>query len=191
MPHHRAYLDAVAKFYSRSCGRKHVVYKSNLSLNKPRQLAQYLGNPQNKYHCIHVTGTNGKGSVSTKLAHCLMRFGNKVGLMMSPHISCVRERIRVNSSLISETEFADKLDHLLNTENVINVLQNSEKDDKTASKEPFEASFFELMTVLGFDHFADKECDFAVIEVGLGYASFVFFCNIYTICFFSLFELNI
>ena len=90
--------------------------------------------------------------------------------MTSPHISCIRERIRVNNRLISENDFADRLDNLLNIENVINILQKDEKPND----EPFEASFFEIMTVLGFDYFAQMKCNFAVIEVGLGYVCFVF-----------------
>ena len=183
MPHSRAYIEAVKKFYTRSCGQKHVVYRSQQALDKPRLLAKYLDNPQNKYHCIHVTGTNGKGSVSTKIANCLTYLGNRVGLMTSPHISCVRERIRINNKLISEIDFADRLDNLLNIENVINILQNDSKNNNNdnnnnidssnsqnfSENEPFEASFFELMTVMGFDYFAQSECNFAVIEVGLGY----------------------
>ena len=102
-----------------------------------------------------------------------MYLGNRVGLMTSPHISCVRERVRVNNRLISENDFADRLDNLLNIENVINILQK----DENPNDEPFEASFFELMTVLGFDYFAQMKCNFAVIEVGLGYVYAFYYCN--------------
>ena len=57
MAHTRAYIEAVGRIYTRSCGKKHVVYKSAPSLTNPRLLAKYLNNPQNRYQSIHVTGS--------------------------------------------------------------------------------------------------------------------------------------
>ena len=64
-------------------------------------LAEHFGNPINKMKIIHVAGTNGKGSVSLKVAKSLQKLGFKTGLFTSPHVNSFRERIRVNDKLIS------------------------------------------------------------------------------------------
>lgn len=97
---------------------------------------------------IHVTGTNGKGSVCAMLANILHVAGFTVGLYTSPHISRITERIRVNNQEISKDAFAALIDRV----------------------RPFVTteSFFEVMTVLAFVHFSDQQVDFSVVEVGLG-----------------------
>lgn len=64
-------------------------------------LASYFGNPQDKFKTIHVTGTNGKGTVSLKTARVLESAGYKTGLFISPHISTFRERVTVNQEKIT------------------------------------------------------------------------------------------
>jgi len=70
-------------------------------LREMRALATCFGNPQHKMKVIHVAGTNGKGSVSLKVAKGLQKLGFKTGLFTSPHVNSFRERIRVNEKLIS------------------------------------------------------------------------------------------
>ncbi|MRX68053.1 dihydrofolate synthase / folylpolyglutamate synthase [Flavobacterium resistens] len=123
-------------------------YKEDLTNIK--LLAAHLDNPQDHLKCIHVAGTNGKGSTSHMLASVLQEAGYKVGLYTSPHLKDFRERIRINGEEISEDfviEFIGK------------------------HKNFFEAndmSFFEMSVGLAFDYFAAEKVDIAIIEVGLG-----------------------
>lgn len=113
-------------------------------------LAAELGNPESRLTCIHVAGTNGKGSTSHMLASILQESGYKVGLYTSPHLKDYRERIKINGIDISESyvvEFVKK--HI----------------------EFFEAndlSFFEMTFGLAIDYFVNKNVDIAIIEVGMG-----------------------
>lgn len=101
---------------------------------------------------IHVAGSNGKGSVATKIARALRLHGLRVGLYTSPHISSYRERMAVNDDLITEEEIGSLLPHILSV--------TREKD--------LPATFFELGTALAFGFFLRRKVDVAVIEVGLG-----------------------
>lgn len=116
------------------------------------ELAKLVGNPINKFHTIHVTGTNGKGSVCWKIYKSLMNSGYKTGLFTSPHISCYRERVRINDEYISEDYIVDNLDQLF----------------KLSENNHIRTSFFEYTTILGYKYFMDMNVDVAVIEVGLG-----------------------
>jgi len=123
-------------------------YKEDLTNIK--LLAAHLDNPQTKLKCIHVAGTNGKGSTSHMLSSVLQEAGYKVGLYTSPHLKDFRERIKINGKEISE-EF---------------VIEFVAKH-----KDFFEAndmSFFEMSVGLAFDYFAVEKVDIAIIEVGLG-----------------------
>lgn len=113
-------------------------------------LDNHLGNPHTQFKCIHVAGTNGKGSVSHTLAAMLQSAGYKTGLFTSPHLIDFRERIRVNGIPIEQ-------------DYVVNFVEK-----QRAFFEPLHPSFFELTTALAFCYFADKQIDVAIIEVGLG-----------------------
>ena len=114
------------------------------------KMDEHFGHPHNQYKCIHIAGTNGKGSSSHTLAAILQSQGYKVGLFTSPHLVDFRERIRVNGEMVSE-------------EYVIDFVENNRK-----FFEPLHPSFFELTTMMAFQYFAEQKVDFAVIEVGLG-----------------------
>jgi len=123
-------------------------YKEDLTNIK--LLAAHLGNPEKELKCIHVAGTNGKGSTSHMLSSVLQEAGYKVGLYTSPHLKDFRERIKIDGKEISE-EF---------------VIEFVAKH-----KDFFEAndmSFFEMSVGLAFDYFASEKVDIAIIEVGLG-----------------------
>lgn len=113
-------------------------------------LAKHLGNPERKIKCIHVAGTNGKGSTSHFLASILQEAGYKVGLYTSPHLKDFRERIKINGIEITEEAVCDFI----------------------AKNKPFlenhALSFFEMTVGLAFEYFANEAVDFAIIEVGLG-----------------------
>lgn len=118
------------------------------NLDSIRGLAALLGNPQDHYPSVHVAGTNGKGSVSFKMAKALHLAGYRVGLYSSPHLFSYRERIRVNGEMISKEDVCEGLEKLF-----------------TLSQNP---QFFELTTLLAFSHFSAKNVDIAIIESGLG-----------------------
>lgn len=109
-----------------------------------------LGNPHHSFKCIHVGGTNGKGSCSHTLASLLQQKGFKVGLFTSPHLKDFRERIRVNGEMVPQ-QF---------------VIEFIEKH-KTFFEESF-PSFFEVSFGMAMDYFRQEKVDYAVIEVGLG-----------------------
>lgn len=125
-----------------------AAYKADLK--NTIAICKELGNPQNKLQCIHVAGTNGKGSTSHMLAAVLQKAGYKVGLYTSPHMVDFRERIKINGKLISK-------------EYVVEFVEKHQ-----AKFEKIEPSFFEWTVGLAFDYFANQEVDVAVIEVGLG-----------------------
>lgn len=125
-----------------------AAYKADL--NNTLAICSILGNPEKKLKCIHVAGTNGKGSSSHMLASVLQQAGYKVGLYTSPHLIDFRERIKINGKLIAKTEVVKFVEQF---------------------KEPFEKiepSFFEWTVGLAFYYFAQQEVDVAVVEVGLG-----------------------
>lgn len=113
-------------------------------------LLDIIGNPHQKLRCVHVAGTNGKGSVSSFLSSYFQELGYNTGLFTSPHLVDFRERIRINGAMIS-------------IESVLAFFDQYQ--EKFAHLEP---SFFEITTALAFHYFAEQKVDFAVIEVGLG-----------------------
>ncbi|SHG51302.1 dihydrofolate synthase / folylpolyglutamate synthase [Flavobacterium fluvii] len=113
-------------------------------------LADHLDNPQKNLKCIHVAGTNGKGSTSHMLASILQEAGYTVGLYTSPHLRDYRERIKIDGIEISEDfvcDFISKHKHFF------------ENNDM---------SFFEMTVGLAYDYFAKEKVDIAIIEVGMG-----------------------
>lgn len=114
------------------------------------KLCEFFGNPQEKIKCIHIGGTNGKGSTSNMLASVLQEAGYKIGLYNSPHLIDFTERIKING------ENCDK-------EFVFQFIQKL----KTLPEDIL-PSFFEFTTIMAFEYFYKKKVDFAIIEVGLG-----------------------
>ena len=113
-------------------------------------LAKHLNDPENHLKCIHVAGTNGKGSTSHLLASVLQEAGYKVGLYTSPHLKDFRERIKINGVEISE-EFVCEF-----------VAKNK------SFFEANELSFFEMTVGLAFEYFVKEKTDINIIEVGMG-----------------------
>lgn len=123
-----------------------------LGLDNCLLLDKALGYPSKSFKTIHVAGTNGKGSVTKKIAAALTFAGYRVGIYTSPHISSFRERICINGIMISEKAVEILLAQLF-------VL---------ASKEKITPTFFEYTTLLALCYFAQEKVDFAVLETGLG-----------------------
>ena len=145
------YQDAIDVLYdSRMMGTK-------LGLNNIRCLLQALGKPQLSFTCVHVAGTNGKGSVSAMLTSILTSAGYKTGLFTSPHLSSFRERIRVGQEYIPGQSVADILERIIEIGASMRTM-----DDVTFP------TFFEIVTALGAAYFADSGVDIAVMETGMG-----------------------
>ncbi len=114
------------------------------------KLCDNIGNPQRAFKCIHVAGTNGKGSTSSMLAAILQTSGYKTGLYTSPHIKNFTERIRIDGVEIAEDVVVDFVARNLGL------------------IESVRPSFFEITAALAFYYFAESKVDVAIIEVGVG-----------------------
>ncbi|MFZ0416732.1 MAG: folylpolyglutamate synthase/dihydrofolate synthase family protein [Candidatus Sulfotelmatobacter sp.] len=123
-----------------------------------RVLLRAMAHPERRFPSVLIAGTNGKGSTAATLAAILRASGLKTGLYTSPHLVRINERIRVNGKEISDDEFAS-----LQGE----VDRVAEKLVESAEL-PWHPSFFEMMTAIGFEHFARQQVDLAVLEVGMG-----------------------
>ena len=124
------------------------------NLHRFKILLALLDNPQDKIKCVHLAGTNGKGSVASYLSHILQEANYKVGLYTSPDLVSVTERISINGKLISENDF-ERL--LMQVQHATNTLQ------------PFALfTYFEVLTALSFLYYANNQCDIVILETGLG-----------------------
>ncbi len=119
-------------------------------------LLELMGNPQEKVRMIHIAGTNGKGSTLTFIAEILKASGYRVGRYTSPAVVDYRERFRVGDRNISESDLIRGISLI---KEKISLLQNENKELPSA---------FEAETALAFWFFNEKNCDFAVIETGMG-----------------------
>jgi len=126
-------------------------------LRRVDELLAYLGNPHQKANSVHITGTNGKGSVAAMMASVLTTSGYTTGLYTSPHLHTWRERIRVDGESISEEELARLVARLKPRVEAVN---------KKATYG--ELTTFEFLTALAFAYFGQKGVDFQVLEVGMG-----------------------
>jgi dihydrofolate synthase/folylpolyglutamate synthase len=122
-----------------------------LSLERMRKLVELLGDPQQSYPVIHITGTNGKGSTARMITSLLAEAGLTVGTYTSPHLQTINERIARNAEPIDDEELAALLADLERLEPVVGVSN----------------SYFELLTAAALRWFADIAVDVAVVEVGL------------------------
>ena len=122
-----------------------------MGLSTIRKILSGLGNPQNTYACIHVAGTNGKGSVASSLASILNQAGYKTGLYTSPHLVNFNERIQINSRPISNA-------NVLASYKAISRVHHGDR----------EPTFFEFATIMAFYEFASRKVDWAIIETGMG-----------------------
>jgi dihydrofolate synthase/folylpolyglutamate synthase len=126
--------------------------KTAYSLNRMRGLMGYLGNPQNNLRVVHVAGTSGKTSTAYYCAALLGQTGLKIGLTVSPHISCVNERVQINLGPLPEKKFCREFSAFMDL----------------LDKTDFELTYFELMMAFAFWFYDKEHVDYAVMEVGLG-----------------------
>lgn len=125
------------------------------TLDNIKELLKIFDKPQDKLKIIHITGTNGKGSVASFIENALRENAYKVGKFTSPYITNIREEIEINNEEISEEDFA-KL-----------ATEVREKVEELDEKKIF-VSGFEILTSIAYIYFARNNLDFAVMEVGMG-----------------------
>lgn len=124
----------------------------NLGLDRISAILDLLGNPQDNLKCIHVAGTNGKGSVCAIIASILDCAGIKTGLYTSPHIFEYTERIKINGVDISKDDFANRVFEIV----------------KIADENNIHLTEFEILTAVMFKYFSDNNVEVVVLETGLG-----------------------
>jgi dihydrofolate synthase/folylpolyglutamate synthase len=140
-----AYLYARLPMYQRIGA---AAYRADLSTTQA--LMDQLGRPEQGLRCVHVAGTNGKGSTSHLIASALQEAGYKVGLHTSPHLKDFRERFRINGRMVDEATVATFVERY------------------KAEFEPLSPSFFEWGVAFVLWWFREAQVDIAVIEVGMG-----------------------
>lgn len=123
-----------------------------LGLDRVKNLCEFLGNPQDKVKLIHIAGTNGKGSVGTFITSVLMASGYKVGRYTSPEVLNYRDKFSINGQWIKEEEFAALTDVM----------------SRFIDKMSVRPTPFEIETALAYYYFEQNDCDFAVVECGMG-----------------------
>ena len=144
-------LDYLFSFVDFSLVHTFQISADRFNLQRMRDFAHLLGDPQECYPIIHIAGTKGKGSVAALCASALQAAGYKVGLYTSPHLDDYAERIRVDGQNIPHETLITRVEEL-----------------KPLIAAIPEITTFEITTALAFDHFARQGVDAAVIEVGLG-----------------------
>jgi len=122
-----------------------------LGLATIRNILRGLGNPHRTYTCIHIAGTNGKGSIAAGMASILGQAGYRTGLYTSPHLIDFNERISINGQQISNQEVVDAYQAV--------------KEVHHGSREP---TFFEFTTAMALYEFGRQKVDWAIIETGMG-----------------------
>jgi len=141
----REYEDCLEEMFS--LGRFGII----LGLTTIRNILSGLGNPQDGYRCIHVAGTNGKGSIASSLATILRLSGYRVGLYTSPHLVKFNERIAIDGKPTTDAS-------------VVHAYR-AVQEVHTGDREP---TFFEYSTAMAFYEFGRHEVDWAIIETGMG-----------------------
>lgn len=125
-------------------------------LENIKELLRRLGNPQDKCTCLHIGGTNGKGSIFSYVEEILIRSGKKVGRYVSPTLFTYLERFTINKEEMSESEFAKLL------QKVADVVEEMVKEGYNSP------TAFEIETAIAFIYFEEQKVDFALIECGMG-----------------------
>jgi len=139
-----AYIKNTAKFGSK------------LGLERTEKILELLGNPHKKLKCIHIAGTNGKGSTTAMVTKILVEAGYSVGSYISPFIEEFEERMQINNKNITKGDLSDI---------ITEVSKAVEKVVELGYSNPTE---FEIITCAGFLYFYKNNVDFVVVEVGIG-----------------------
>lgn len=145
-------------------------FGSRLGLERMRELLNYLGSPERGKLCMHVAGTNGKGSVSAYSAYMLAAAGLRVGLYCSPYVYDFGERIRILDGRDPEGRWKNdpregQISHEAIAETLSEIRRQVEKHGMTGESHP---THFEMLTLMAFLYFDKNDCDVWVLETGLG-----------------------
>ena len=124
-------------------------------LGRMQRAVDLLGNPEQTYPIIHVTGTNGKGSTIAFMRELFVSHGKKVGTFTSPHIVSIHDRICINGDPISDVDFIRLADQVKAMEQ--RLLETHDQ-----------LSFFELLTLIALLYFKEQKVDLVLLEVGIG-----------------------
>jgi len=152
-----SYETAVARMYA--LGHELANPPSHkFDLAHMRVLLGALNHPERKFPGVLIAGTNGKGSTAATLASILRASGLRTGLYTSPHLVRINERIRISGSEISDDDFA-----LLH-----DVVDRTAERLVEEGELPWHPSFFEMLTAIAFEYFAQNKVEIAVLEVGMG-----------------------
>lgn len=143
------YKEAVAWLENRN------IPLGEFTLDNIKALLEIFNKPQDKLKIIHITGTNGKGSVASFITNALIENNYSVGKFTSPYITNIREEIEVNREVIGEEDFAK-------------LASEVRKEVEELDKKEIFVSGFEILTSIAYIYFARKNLDFAVMEVGMG-----------------------
>lgn len=130
-------------------------FGSKPGLERVTELLERNDNPQNSLRIIHVAGTNGKGTVSTMLSNILKQDNKKTALFTSPYVIDFCERMKIDGNMISHEELSM-------------LTQKYSKQIEKLNEEGIFPTEFELITAMAFDYFRKNNCQYAVVEVGLG-----------------------
>lgn len=126
--------------------------QDTFKLDRMAKLLESLGNPEHSVRTAHVAGTVGKGSTVAMISSILQHADFTVGTYTSPHLTDIRERIAINGHMIEKSAFTATAAQIC----------------KTAEKQTPDATYFELLTAMGLQYFAEQAVDIAVVETGLG-----------------------
>ena len=132
--------------------------KLKWNLESIRAMLERLGHPEQRYSAVHIAGTNGKGSVAAMVASILEQAGYRTGLYTSPHLRRINERIAINGAPIADDDFAAVFARI---ETLFGTLI-------TEGTLPHNPSYFETLTAMALQHFADSGADAVILEAGLG-----------------------
>ncbi len=121
-------------------------------------LAELMQHPERRSPCVQIAGTNGKGSTAAMLESILRAAGLRTGLYTSPHLERINERIRIDGEPIADDNFAASFDR------VRQIIESAMASGALAAH----PTFFECLTAIAFDAFAQAGVEFAVYEVGMG-----------------------
>ncbi|MGA8489764.1 MAG: folylpolyglutamate synthase/dihydrofolate synthase family protein [Terriglobales bacterium] len=152
-----SYETAVARMYALG----HELSQSpshKFDLAHMRLLLAALNHPERRFPGVLIAGTNGKGSTAATLASILEASGLRTGLYTSPHLVRINERIRISDIEVSDDDFA--LLHDVVDRTAERLVEDGEL--------PWHPSFFEMLTAIAFEYFAQNKVEIAVLEVGMG-----------------------
>ena len=130
--------------------------RSGASLERMQALLDHLGNPEKQFKCIHIAGTNGKGSLAAMTSAILTAAGYKTGLTISPYVVDFRERFQIDGEMIPPRTLASLTQKVMDAADAI---------EAEGGEKPVE---FEAVTALALLWFAREKCDLVVLETGLG-----------------------